>query len=155
MVRAKSSLILVGLLLILLPVLAVLQYRWIGEVSTAERDRLESSLRIASERFAIEFDTEFSRLANAFQIRYGVPESAAPIVDKYQPWSETSAYPRIVHAIYLLKTTPDTQSEYYRVDLSARELRSAAMPKALENVRDRFRPGPFSYSAGDAVMLVI
>ena len=71
--RAKSSLILVGLLLILLPTLAVLQYRWIGEVSAAERERLESSLRVASERFAIDLDTELSRLGTTFQIRDGFP----------------------------------------------------------------------------------
>src|SRR5436853_4622007 len=116
MVRAKSSLLLVGLLLILLPVLAVLQYRWIGEVSAAERDRLESSLRVSSDRFATDFDAEFSRLANAFQIRDGVPDTAAPIVERYQLWSESSSYARLVHGIYLLKTTPNNGTDFYKVD---------------------------------------
>src|SRR6185436_17771260 len=82
--RAKTSLILVGLLLVLLPALAILQYRWIGEVSAAERDRVESSLRVASDQFALEFEAEFARLANAFQIRDAFPETAAPIVERFQ-----------------------------------------------------------------------
>src|SRR5262249_29080975 len=100
-VRAKSSLLLVGLPLLLLPVLAVLQYQWIGEVSAAERDRLESSLRVASDRFATDFDAEFSRLVNAFQVRDGFPESATPINDRYQAWSEANGYARLVRSIYL------------------------------------------------------
>src|SRR5262249_48826291 len=101
-VRAKSSLILVGLLLILLPILAIFQYRWIGEVSASEHDRLESSLRIASDRFATDFDAEFSRIGSAFQVRDGFPETGAPIRERYLTWSETNPYPRIIHAIYLL-----------------------------------------------------
>src|SRR5947199_59033 len=115
MARARSSLILVGLLLILLPVLAVLQYRWIGEVSAAERDRLESSLRVSSDRFATDFDAELARLANAFQIRDGFPETVMPIEERYQAWSEANPFVRLVHAIYVLKVLPENGSEFYKV----------------------------------------
>ena len=60
MAHPKSSVLLVGLLLILLPTLAILQYRWIGEVSAAERERMESGLRAASDRFASDFDGELA-----------------------------------------------------------------------------------------------
>ena len=154
MLRAKSSLILVGLLLILLPVLAVLQYRWIGEVSARERDRLESSLGVASERFAADFDAELSRLANSFQIRDGFPASAAALIaDRFQAWSDVSPYPKLIHAIYLLRMSPNEDSGFYRVDLASRELHRTDPPASLESIRDRFRPGP-GYAAGDAVMLV-
>src|SRR5437870_10639196 len=104
MSRPKSSVVLVGLLLVLLPTLAVLQYRWIGEVSAAERDRLESSLRVASDRFATDFDTEFSRLAGAFQMRDGLPENAASsIADRYQTWSEAAPYTRLIRGVDFLK----------------------------------------------------
>jgi signal transduction histidine kinase len=150
--HAKSSLILVGLLLILLPVLAVFQYRWIGEVSAAERERLESSLRVASDRFAADFDAEFSRLANVFQFRDGFPE-AGPVVDRLQTWSEANPYTRVVRSIYLLKNT-ETEPEFYKVDLVARELEPATMPAEFGNLRDRLRPGPFNYS-GAAMMMAV
>src|SRR5262245_40443633 len=154
MARAKSSLILVGLLLILLPVLAVLQYRWIGEVSAAERDRLESSLRVSSDRFATDFDAEFSRLASSFQIRDGLPDSAAVLADRFQLWSEANPYARLVRTVYLLKTNRDDGSEFYRLDLANRALEPATLPIALENVRD-LRRGLSNYSAGEAMMLVL
>jgi signal transduction histidine kinase len=152
--RAKSSLVLVGLLLILLPALAVLQYRWIGEVSAAERGRLESSLRVASERFAADFDAELSRLANAFQIRDGFPASAAPVVERYQTWVEANPYGQMVQGIYLLKTFGSATAEYYRVDLQEEEFEPAPMPAELENLRDRFRPGPMNFASGDRMMLI-
>ena len=151
-VRAKSSLVLVGLLLILLPVLAVFQYRWIGEVSAAERDRLEASLRVSSDRFALDFDAEFSRLANVFQFRDGFPE-AGPIADRMQMWSEANPYTRLVRSIYLLKNTA-TEPEFYKVDLVTRELEPATMPAEFGNLRDRLRPGAFNYS-GAAMMMAV
>ena len=152
-VRAKSSLILVGLLLILLPILAIFQYRWIGEVSAAEHDRLESSLRIATDRFAADFDAEFSRIGSAFQIRDGFPQTAAVIRERYQSWSETNPYPRIIRAVYLLKAEPENGSEFYKVDFLSDELQSVSLPKDWESIRDRFRPGPVNYSVGDQTLL--
>src|SRR5215831_13114561 len=131
---AKSSFILVGLLLILLPVLAVFQYRWIGEVSAAERERMASSLRIASDRFAADFDSELSRLSNTFQTRDGVPESAEPLVERYQAWSDGNPYARIVRAIYVLKSTPDKGPAFYKVDLQTREFVPATLPLDFENL---------------------
>ena len=154
MARAKPSLISVGLLLILLPVLAVFQYRWIGEVSAAERDRLESSLRVSSDRFAADFEGEFSRLANVFQIRDGFPETAIPVTDRYETWSETNSYPRIIRDIYLLKRVPETQSEFYKVDLAAHELRAVPLPKEFEAIRERFRPGSAGNLLGDRTLLL-
>ncbi len=153
MSRPKSSMVLVGLLLVLLPTLAIFQYRWIGEVSAAERERLESSLRVASDRFASDFDTELSRLANAFQIRDGFPEDSGPIIERYQAWSETVADPRLIRAIYLLRSSPDGPLDFYQVDLGAGLLRPVPLPKELQNIRDRFRPGSLPSSADTMMML--
>ncbi len=62
-------------LLLLLPVLAVLQYRWIGKVSDAERDQLQASVRAAAEQFAQDFT---STMLSA--LREGTP----PVRDIYR-----------------------------------------------------------------------
>jgi signal transduction histidine kinase len=154
--RVKPSFLLAGLPLILLPLLAVLQYRWIGEVSAAERDRLESNLRVASDHFASDFDSEFARLSSNFQFRDGFPESGAPVLERYQNWSETSGYPRLIRNIYLLKTNPnpDGEPEFNKVDLQSGELEPAPIPKELQNVRGRFRPGNIPPVSGDSMFLV-
>src|SRR5712691_2533116 len=99
MTHPKSSVVLVGLLLILLPTLAILQFRWIGEVSAAERDRLESGLRAASDRFASDFDGELARISAAFQIRTGFPQDARAVLERYQMWSESTQYPRLIRSM--------------------------------------------------------
>jgi signal transduction histidine kinase len=152
--RVKSSLLLAGLPLILLPLLAVLQYRWIGEVSAAERDRLESSLRLASDHFASDFDSELARLGSNFQFRDGFPESGEPVVERYQNWSETSGYPRLIRNIYLLKTSPDSELEFNKVDLQSGELEPTPLPTELQNIRGRFRQGNAPAPTGDSMFLV-
>jgi signal transduction histidine kinase len=154
MVRPKSSVFLVGLLLILLPVFAILQYRWIGEVSAAERDRLETSLRDASNRFASDLDQELARLSNGFQIRDGFPESGQPLLQRYQSWSESAAYPQMVHAIDVVRTSPDAAPEFYKLDMRSGELQPSPLPKELENFRERLRPGPLNLvPSSDTMML--
>jgi len=46
----------VGLLLVLLVTLGTLQYRWLGEVSEAERVRMRDGLRARAADFAESFD---------------------------------------------------------------------------------------------------
>src|SRR5947208_14835014 len=93
MSRPKSSVILVGLLLILLPALAIVQYRWVGEVSAAERDGLESSVRAASDGFASDFDAELGRAAMSVEIREGFPEDGGAVLQTYQACLAAASYP--------------------------------------------------------------
>src|SRR5262245_47821210 len=125
MSRSRSSVILVGLLLILLPALAIVQYRWIGEVSVAERDRLESSLREASDGFASDFAAELARTAMPFQIREGFPENGADVLQRYQSWLENASYPRLIRSIDLIRTSPQTTSNFYKLDMRSGSLESA------------------------------
>ena len=53
--------ILVGLVMLLVPALAWMQYQWLGQLSEAERERMQRTLRTAAAQFATEFDTELSR----------------------------------------------------------------------------------------------
>lgn len=142
MSRAKSSVALVGFLLVLLPVLAVLQYRWIGGVSTVERERLESSLRTASEMLAGDFASEVARLSNAFQLRDGFPQDASQLMQRYIFWAEIASA-HFVKNLYFLKTYPDKEPDQFRLDLQRGTLRPVPLQDpVLNDVRDRLRPGP-------------
>src|SRR5262249_25895766 len=137
----------VGLLLILLPTLAILQYRWIGEVGEAERDRLQSSLRESSGRFAADFDTELGRVSMTFQIRDEFPESGLELLQRYQSWSESVPYPQLIRSINLVRFSQEAPPEFYKLNLKSGELEPAPLPKEFENLRDRFRAGPFNFSS--------
>jgi signal transduction histidine kinase len=154
MSRPKSSVVFIGLLLLLLPSLAILQYRWIGEVSAAERGRLESSLRVASQQFAADFDGELARVNAAFQIRTGFPEDPKVVFERYQSWSEGSPYPHLIRSIGVARANPDGPPEFYRMDLRSGELQSESLPHELANLRDRFRPGPLNLSSSGETMML-
>src|SRR5712691_5473387 len=154
MTRSKSSAVLVGLLLILLPALAILQYRWIGEVSAAERDRLENSLRESSSRFAADFNSELGRISTAFQIRDGFPENGESLVQRYQSWSESASYPQLIRSISVTRISQDAAPDFYKLDLKSGELQPAPLPKEFENFRERFRPGPLNFSSPSETVLL-
>jgi signal transduction histidine kinase len=68
-------------LLVLLPVLAALQYKWIGEVSNAERERMTAGLRVTAARLAGEFNGELARAylpLHLARTRLGPPVDTAP-----------------------------------------------------------------------------
>jgi hypothetical protein len=59
--RRPLTLYLVAGALLLLPVMALLQYRWIGQVSDAERERRERTLKQATAQVAQDLDVELFR----------------------------------------------------------------------------------------------
>ncbi len=65
----RSSVVLIALIAVLLPALAVLQYRWLGELSGLEQIRAQNNIRAATARFSQDFDAQ---LAGIFTLNYGL-----------------------------------------------------------------------------------
>ena len=96
-------------LLVLLPTLAVLQYRWVGQVSVAERERMQRNLRTAAAQFREAFDGELIRAGFTLQVsaltaRDGGSDRYA---DRYIGWRDTAAFPQLVSRIYLVDADND------------------------------------------------
>jgi hypothetical protein len=66
--RALVSWASVALMAVVACVLAVLQYRWIGEVAVAERDRLREALQTAITRFSQDFNGELAGALSALRL---------------------------------------------------------------------------------------
>ena len=64
--RTISSIILVLVLIAILVTLAVLQYRWSGQVSQAERERMQTSLIASMGQFRQELDSELQQICLEF-----------------------------------------------------------------------------------------
>ena len=91
-------------LLILLPTLAVLQYQWVGQLSTAARERLQRNVRIAAAQFREAFDGELIRAILSLQVgpqtvREGVSERYS---DRYNTWLNTASHPQIVSNVLVV-----------------------------------------------------
>jgi signal transduction histidine kinase len=82
-------------LVVLLAVLGILQYRWIGEVSVAERERLRAGLQASLHRFSQEFNAEV-RVACAALVAGGFePDPAGreeAYAARYAQWRESAPH---------------------------------------------------------------
>jgi signal transduction histidine kinase len=106
--QATLSWLFVGVLLMLCGVLGVLQYRWIGEVSVAARDRLRASLQASLERVSRDFQIELNTAFRAL-----VPEAAG---------NDPAVLMREVSERYALWKASDHQGQLFRsVAIAVRE----------------------------------
>src|ERR1044072_1286100 len=102
--RPSGLSLLTATLLVLLPALALLQYRWAGQVSEAERERMQHNLRNAASQFRAPFDLEVGRALLSLQVgpvtaRAGASEQ---YTDRYEAWVDTAEPPQLVSGIFLV-----------------------------------------------------
>jgi signal transduction histidine kinase len=100
---------LVGLLGSLLVVLAALQWRWAGQLSDHERDRLRASLRRQVSQFAQDVDRELTRAFFWLQLDQawleadrstgGSPNREAAAVP-FERWFTSSPHPELIASVY-------------------------------------------------------
>lgn len=94
-----------GLMVSALITLAVLQYRWLGSISEAEKQRLEESISASSENFSADFNRVFSDLSQTFRIQVtdSYDDIAPMLARSYQAWLSTSEYPSLIDSVYLVR----------------------------------------------------
>jgi hypothetical protein len=127
-------------LLALVALLGGLQYRWLGEVSAAERDRMRAHLRQCATDIAAGFDAEVTRAFLSFQVVPGRfdGDPAAALASSYDTWTQTAAAPAIVSGVYLITAGHDNESAAIaQFDPSTRVLTDIAWPPHLAAWRQR------------------
>jgi signal transduction histidine kinase len=133
-------------LLVLLAILGTLQYRWIGQVSILESQRLRAALFGAGAAFAEDFDHEVTRAFVLFRPPAPAAEVAAPMAMSV-PVPEVPAAPVTPAAQAPVAAGPDAQ-------LAARVARQYAAWRAEtpfpELIRDIFYVGADPGPAGGA-----
>ena len=147
-IKRPSGLTLVtAALLVLLPALAVLQSRWVGQVSAAERDRMERNLRVGAYQFRQAFDGELGR-ASLLQVGPATVRdgSSERYSDNYDLWLSTTVHPRMVANVYLLDAD-GSELRLRRWNADARVFESVAWPAQIENWRSQFEQERREYSA--------
>ena len=102
--RVSGVTALVAVVLLLVPALAWLQYRWVGQVSEAERERMQRTLRTSAAQFATAFDSELSRAMAGLQVEGAVArdENWTSYAERYSTWTERAADARLVREVLLV-----------------------------------------------------
>jgi signal transduction histidine kinase len=149
--RTFSSVIVVVSLAVILVALAVLQYRWSGEVSEAEHERMHTSLLASTNQFRLHFNSEFRQLGILFQPDMAVlrQKDWKSLAENYEAlWNRSGR--RLIRNIYLWIDGADGKPQLLQLNRHAKAFEAAPWPSNFEEVRTRyarffsgrFQPGP-------------
>ena len=131
-----------AVLVALLAILGTLQYRWLGEVSTAERDRLRASLRTRATDFSRAFDREITHLYLAFHVE-GDELARDPAgrlsaaYDRAQRLSSENGIAGIVKEVFLVDAGGAGPGVPQRLDPERRTLQTVSWPSVFDSWQRR------------------
>jgi signal transduction histidine kinase len=105
----KLPLAIPAVLVVLLAMLATLQYKWSAKVSDLEQQRMQASVHRDGAHFSEDFDREVARVFMFFHPSPAVPpdERIAAVVRQYDHWTAEAQYPRLVQEVYLVRPAAD------------------------------------------------
>jgi signal transduction histidine kinase len=143
--RPPLMLVLVIALLALLPLLAVLQYRWLGQVSEGERERMKNNLNASARRFCQDFDDEITAVFLLFQpfvSPLGSPLGAHfgnrtqdNFAERYRHWRATAAHPRLVKEVYQTQMDEGRSNALARFNPASNAFEAVEWPESLSALR--------------------
>lgn len=121
----------------LMAVLATLQYRWLGRISDAERERMTANLGADSSGVAQDFDQELTRAYVTFQLELSRAEDnlAAKLSPRYDRWMATARYPRMVRDVYVVRQDEGAET-LQRYIAGARFVEPAEWSEPLRPIRE-------------------
>jgi two-component system, OmpR family, sensor histidine kinase SenX3 len=133
-------------MLALLPLLAVKQYFWLGQVSEGERERKKSVLTTMARQFCHEFDSELTALYFYFQPtpipvdgksdKSRSDQSRDDFTATYRRWRETAPHPKLIKAVYQTQAGENGEGfSQYNPETGAFEL--CEWPYGMTNLRKR------------------
>src|SRR5579872_461771 len=122
--------------------LALLQYRWIGQLSEAEQQRMQASLRTATFTFSRDFDSGITHVYTALQgWRGGEREpSESDYSKRWMDWLATSADRNLVRNFYLAQKGEGETLTLLRLDRGTGIFQPVEWPAAFAKLRMRLEP---------------
>ncbi len=136
MSRSESrSTALAAALLVLLVLLATLQYRWLGQIADAERHELQARVDEAAHRIAGDFDRELQR---AFVHFFIDPRAGATAVGslplRARVWRASAQHPELISGFFMFSE----ETGLVRLNEETGELEQADWPEELRGVAESF-----------------
>jgi signal transduction histidine kinase len=130
-------------LLALLPLLAVLQYRLLGQVSEGERERKKSVLTTMAGQFCHDFDSAVTDAYVYFKPAPSLPEvnpdrrrGGDDFAAKYRRWRETAARPKLIKEVYRTQAGENGEG-LSRYNVETGDFEPCEWPDGMSNLRKR------------------
>lgn len=137
--RPLRSVTLVSVLAGILVLLAALQYRWIGQVSEADRERLQTRLETSVDEFRLAFNRELLDVGRAFR-RFPIgPEQRdwSYFASAYEDWLLTTLYPELVANLFVWEAARDREPRLLQFNQTSGEFEPSASPGRMDAVVSR------------------
>ena len=125
------SLIVGGLLVVLLPLLAALQYRWLGQVSEGEREQMKAGLQNTARRISDDFDQELTRAYITYLSPSDKLSDEGSFAERHQRWLDTAHDPRLVKAVFLATDKETEVLTLKQYNAATNQFSSQAWPEEL------------------------
>lgn len=135
MKRSRLQIFLVAALLVLLGVLAALQFVWLGQISEAEKDRLARRLETDTERFGEDFNREIQNAYINFQTDDALWQQRNWVLfnERLDFWRGRTAYPNLISEFYYLENKPD--GAILRYNTEKREFMPVDPTEELQSIK--------------------
>jgi signal transduction histidine kinase len=133
----SSQFIVTAVMLLLLPLLAFLQYKWQGELSASNSEQQKVHMQSVAARFAQEFDQEITRTYAAFMPFQEMmrEEKLNAYVSSYDRWSKSTSYPGLVKSVFLALTDDRKHLRLHELDREARKFETRNWPPTMTSLR--------------------
>ena len=149
-------LILCGMV-VLLVVLAFLQYRWTNEATAASEMRFGAELESLMMKWHGDLYGEFSAICTAMQVG---PDSGArdtwnDYLERYVEWNSAPPHesfpnvyrnPDLVQNVYIWDTNLDSQPQLFQLNSDKKKIEAAEIPQGLQTLLSRLRANSTSLS---------
>src|SRR3954454_15837176 len=139
--NARASWLYLGVIAALTVVLGTLQYRWLGDVSRAERDRLRAGLQTSLMHVSRDFNTELTSLYSALYVPPSADSDAARETEyaaRYEHLRRTSRTGMLVGSLCIVRPVGGTVT-LQRFDAPSGAFRQVEWPAEWNTVRDWFQ----------------
>ena len=159
--------VLTGLLVVLLPVLAYMQYRWVGQVSEGERERMQRNLETAAGQFRAEFDAELGQAIRDLQVSTTAARegSSNNYSLRYASWLNSADHPQIISDVYVLDADGD-HLRLRRFNSVTHTFDPSLWPEVIDRLRPEFEgalaasrkmlaPDPNRFARADESLIVL
>ena len=151
--RFGAELIAVLVMIAVVSVLGVYQYRWTEEISRTEQARLRNSLAASVKNFDQEFSYDLQQLCESFELDPEAETSAieSHVARQQASWTRTSTHAEFVRDLHIWKTGRSNAAGLESFDSSDKRFHDANWPPELESLH-RFlteRGEFFSSAVGD------
>src|SRR5258708_16884616 len=117
--------------------LAVMQYRWSGQVSAATKAQMESNLQMSLLGFRQDFTRELG--AVCLEVKSVADESGsvnpAKMIQQFRHWEQTAPHPGLVAHVYFQQSSKHNQ--LLRLDPNRDQVETVAWPADFEQLRQR------------------